>query len=106
MVAGIDIAGIQPYVFKPDNPFMDDLESYSKAKRLFRDGILSEAVYALEAETSWQPFVKPGIKRSPECLYWVANVLLTCQARQQCQTVLGICPHLFRDLKVEMMITG
>ena len=52
MVAGIDIAGIQPYVFKPDNPFMDDLESYSRAKRLFRDGILSEAVYALEAEVS------------------------------------------------------
>ena len=36
---------------------MDDLESYSKAKRLFRDGILSEAVYALEAEVGaaqWQ----------------------------------------------------
>lgn len=31
---------------------MDDLESYSKAKRLFRDGVLSEAVYALEAEVS------------------------------------------------------
>lgn len=50
--AGIDIDGIQPYVFKPDNPFMDDLESYSKAKKLFRDGILSEAVYALEAEVT------------------------------------------------------
>ena len=50
--AGIDIDGIQSYVFKPDNPFMDDLESYSKAKKLFRDGILSEAVYALEAEVS------------------------------------------------------
>lgn len=49
---GVDINGIQPYVFKPDNPFMDDLESYSKAKRLFRDGVLSEAVYALEAEVS------------------------------------------------------
>lgn len=53
-------------------------------------GILSEAVYALEAEISLQPFVKPGIKRSPECLYRVSNVLFTCQAKQQCQTVLGI----------------
>lgn len=52
VVAGIDIAGILPYVFKPHNPFMDDPESYSRAKRLFRDGILSEAVYALEAEVS------------------------------------------------------
>ena len=51
-LAGIDIEGIQPYIFKPDNPFMDDLESYSRAKKLFRDGILSEAVYALEAEAS------------------------------------------------------
>ena len=43
-----DIAG--EYVFKPNNPFMSDLHSFAKAKSLFRHGVLSEAVYALEAE--------------------------------------------------------
>ncbi len=47
------MAGIaEEYVFKANNPFMDDLHSFAKAKSLFRHGILSEAVYALEAEVS------------------------------------------------------
>lgn len=49
--AGVDISGIaEEYVFKPNNPFMNDMHSFAKAKSLFRHGILSEAVYALEAE--------------------------------------------------------
>ena len=51
-----DIAG--DYVFKPNNPFMDDLHSFAKAKSLFRHGILSEAVYALEAEVGAMPCVQ------------------------------------------------
>ena len=51
--AGLDVDGIADgYVFKANNPFMDDLHSFAKAKSLFRHGILSEAVYALEAEVS------------------------------------------------------
>ena len=49
----MDVDGIaEGYVFKANNPFMDDLHSFAKAKSLFRHGILSEAVYALEAEVS------------------------------------------------------
>ncbi len=44
--------GAEEYVFKANNPFMDDMHSFAKAKSLFRHGILSEAVYALEAEVS------------------------------------------------------
>ena len=51
--AGLDVDGIADgYVFKANNPFLDDLHSFAKAKSLFRHGILSEAVYALEAEVS------------------------------------------------------
>ena len=51
--AGLDVEGTAAeYVFKANNPFMDDLHSFAKAKSLFRHGILSEAVYALEAEVS------------------------------------------------------
>lgn len=42
----------EEYVFKANNPFLEDLHSFAKAKSLFRHGILSEAVYALEAEVS------------------------------------------------------
>ena len=53
---GLDIDGIaEEYVFKPNNPFMNDLHSFAKAKSLFRHGILSEAVYALEAEVQRKP---------------------------------------------------
>ena len=45
----------QEYVFKPNNPFMADMHSFAKAKSLFRHGILSEAVYALEAEVQRKP---------------------------------------------------
>ena len=51
LLTGVDVDDIAgDYVFKPNNPFMDDLHSFAKAKSLFRHGILSEAVYALEAE--------------------------------------------------------
>ena len=42
--------GVEEYIFKADNPFLEDQHSYAKAKSLFRHGILSEAMYALEAE--------------------------------------------------------
>ena len=54
--AGLDIDGIaEDYVFKPNNPFMSDMHSFAKAKSLFRHGILSEAMYALEAEVQRKP---------------------------------------------------
>ncbi|DBB03443.1 hypothetical protein WJX82_005278 [Trebouxia sp. C0006] len=54
--AGLDVDGIADgYVFKANNPFLDDLHSFAKAKSLFRHGILSEAVYALEAEVQRKP---------------------------------------------------
>ena len=56
LAAGLDINGIaEDYVFKPNNPFMADMHSFAKAKSLFRHGILSEAVYALEAEVQRKP---------------------------------------------------
>ena len=56
LAAGLDIDGIaEDYVFKPHNPFMADMHSFAKAKSLFRHGILSEAVYALEAEVQRKP---------------------------------------------------
>ena len=61
LLTGVDVDGIAgEYVFKPNNPFMDDLHSFAKAKSLFRHGILSEAVYALEAEV--------GVHASPHSL--------------------------------------
>lgn len=54
--AGLDIDGIaEEYIFKANNPFMTDMHSFAKAKSLFRHGILSEAVYALEAEVQRNP---------------------------------------------------
>ena len=54
--AGLDMDGIaEEYMFKSNNPFMTDMHSFAKAKSLFRHGILSEAVYALEAEVQRNP---------------------------------------------------
>lgn len=69
MFAGIDVDGFaDEYVFKENNPFLEDLHSFAKAKSLFRHGILSEAVYALEAEvrtcyhtTIFVPFVSEDL---------------------------------------------
>lgn len=43
------------YTFLRDNPFMADHASMGKAKDLFRSGLLSEAVLALEAEVQRNP---------------------------------------------------
>ncbi|KDD71580.1 hypothetical protein H632_c4755p0, partial [Helicosporidium sp. ATCC 50920] len=43
------------YVMAPDNPFFDDLDSFQRGRELFRQGVLSEAVLALEAECQRQP---------------------------------------------------
>ncbi|KAK9799703.1 hypothetical protein WJX73_000203 [Symbiochloris irregularis] len=43
------------YVFSPNNPFAKDLNSLQKGRELFRKGLLSEAVLALEAEVQRNP---------------------------------------------------
>jgi peroxin-5 len=43
------------YVMSEDNPFLLDVDSYSTGKELFRRGLLSEAVLALEAECQRSP---------------------------------------------------
>lgn len=43
------------YQFAAENPYTDDADSFAKAKHLFRRGVLSEAVLALEAEVARRP---------------------------------------------------
>ncbi|KAL4859835.1 Peroxisome biogenesis protein 5 [Chlorella vulgaris] len=43
------------YVFAADNPFLLDTDSESKGRELFRRGVLTEAVLALEAECQRSP---------------------------------------------------
>ncbi|KAK9803033.1 hypothetical protein WJX72_010398 [[Myrmecia] bisecta] len=43
------------YVMSADNPFLEDVDSFAKGKELFRHGVLSEAVLALEAEVQRSP---------------------------------------------------
>lgn len=43
------------YQMSDDNPFLLDIDSYSTGKELFRKGLLSEAVLALEAECQRNP---------------------------------------------------
>lgn len=43
------------YVMSENNPFLTDTESFAKGKELFRRGVLTEAVLALEAECQRNP---------------------------------------------------
>lgn len=43
------------YIMAENNPFLADTDSFSKGKDLFRRGVLSEAVLALEAECQRNP---------------------------------------------------
>lgn len=43
------------YAMTENNPFLDDFDSFAKGKDLFRRGLLSEAILALEAECQRQP---------------------------------------------------
>jgi len=42
--------GAQEYQFAENNPYLTHADPYSEAQGLFRDGLLSEAALALEAE--------------------------------------------------------
>jgi peroxin-5 len=43
------------YIMAENNPFLTDLDSFQKGKDLFRKGVLTEAVLALEAECQRNP---------------------------------------------------
>ncbi|KAK9841528.1 hypothetical protein WJX74_007257 [Apatococcus lobatus] len=45
----------QDYIMAEDNPFLEDTNSFSKGRELFRDGLLTEAMLAFEAEAQRNP---------------------------------------------------
>ncbi|KAK9837124.1 hypothetical protein WJX81_004650 [Elliptochloris bilobata] len=51
----VDVCAAGVYVFAPDNPFVQDTNSFARGRELFRGGLLTEAVLALEAEVQRQP---------------------------------------------------